>query len=131
MASSSGMERHDTGSIVEDVRGLRADVARVLHLLEGNALAPGLVEEVRSAASQVEALMDRERERETRRTERLSTGVMALLASLLLAVGYHMTIVYEVSHVLGIHGWSAVLMSTLAYLLVTWLLVFGLLAVMR
>ena len=123
--------RYDSGSIVEDVKALRGDVARVLLLLEGTTFTPGLVAEARQTSERVMTLMDREQEREARRAERSRSGAVALVAGAVLAVVYHMTLVYEVAHSLGIYGWLAVLMSAAAYLLVTVLLVFGVLAVMR
>lgn len=123
--------RHDTGSIVDDVRALREDVGQVLLLLRGSEFTPGLVYQVKELASKVAELTSREQSRETRRLERSRNGVISLTLAPILAMVYHASMSQDIAHLLGLGGWVEVLFGTLAYVICTVLLVVGVVAVTR
>lgn len=123
--------RHDTGSIVDDVRALREDVGQVLVLLRGSEFTPGLVFQVKELATQVRELTEREQSRETRRAERSRNGVAALTLAPILAVLYHVGLSQDIAHSVGLHGWWEVLFGAVGYVVCTVLLVLGVVAVTR
>ena len=124
------MER-ETGSIVDDMRAMRGDMARLVRLLEGDKYTSGLVEQVKVNTKALEMLAESNRLRTAQVASRARYGIGALLLAPLLAILYNSIVIAEVRHSMGMAGYPAVLLAAAIYIVCATLLVVGITAVMR